>query len=155
MEEPLTESALLRRLLLASSKLGARLFRNQIGRYRLARPTCMECQRFGRIVSSGMAIGSPDLVGWLPVTITPEHVGTTLAVFVGVEAKTAEGKTSPQQRAFVAALERAGAVSGVVRSVEELEKLLHPPSSDILHREPHELFATLTEDVRRVNRQIK
>ena len=119
-----SESTLLRRLLLASSKLGARLFRNQIGRYRLARPGCMECQRYGRLLSSGMAVGSPDLVGWVSVTITPAHVGQTLAVFVGVEAKTERGQASPQQIAFLAALERAGAVAGVVRSVEELEALL-------------------------------
>jgi hypothetical protein len=118
-----SEAALVRRLLLASSKLGARLFRNQVGRYRLARPGCMECQRFGRMLSSGLAVGSPDLVGWHSVTIGPEHLGKTLAVFVGVEAKSADGRLREEQRAFLAALARAGAMSGVVRSAEDLDTI--------------------------------
>lgn len=128
-----SEAALVRRLLLASSKLGARLFRNQIGRYRLARPGCMECQRFGRVIASGLAVGSPDLVGWHSVTIGPEHLGKTLAVFVGVEAKREDGRLSEEQRAFLAALARAGAVAGVVRSVADLEGLVggaHTTRSD-------------------------
>jgi VRR-NUC domain-containing protein len=119
-----SEASLVRRLLLASSKLGARLFRNQVGRYRLARPGCMECQRYGRMLSSGLAVGSPDLVGWHSVTIGHEHVGRTLAVFVGVEAKREDGKLSEEQRAFLAALARAGAIAGVARSVTDLEVLV-------------------------------
>lgn len=122
-----SESALLRRLLVAASALGARLFRNQIGRYRLARPGCMECQRYGRIISSGLAVGSPDLVGWQTITIGPEHLGQRLAVFVGVEAKTADGRLSEPQRAFQGALARAGARVGVARSVADLNVILVPP----------------------------
>lgn len=119
-----SESALLHRLLLAASQLGARLFRNQVGRYRLARPGCMECQRYGRMIASGLAVGSPDLVGWQSVTVTPAMVGQTLAVFVGVEAKAEDGRLSEPQRAFQAALARAGARVGVARSVADLETIL-------------------------------
>lgn len=117
------ERTLLRSLLLASSRIGARLFRNQIGRYRLARPSCVECQRFGRIVSSGLCVGSSDLIGWMPVAITPEMVGRTLAVFVAVEAKTETGRTSAEQRAFLAAVARAGGKALVAREVNDVEAL--------------------------------
>ncbi len=118
------EAALLRSLLLVSSKLGATVFRNQVGQYRLAKPGCMECQRFGRIIRSGLAVGSSDLIGWLPVTITPAHVGKRLAVFVGVEAKAEDGRLRPEQKAFLAALQRAGAVCGVARSIDDLSLIL-------------------------------
>ena len=118
------EAALLRSLLLVSSKLGATVFRNQVGQYRLAKPGCMECQRFGRIIRSGLAVGSSDLIGWLPVTITPEHIGRTLALFVGVEVKTDVGRPTTEQKAFLAALARAGARAGVARSTDDLYLIL-------------------------------
>lgn len=107
----MTETALTRLLLLEASKIGVTLFRNNTGRLPDAT---------GRWVQYGLAVGSPDLVGWQSVTITPEHVGMTLAVFTAVEVKTAEGRLRPEQRAFLAALQRAGARCGVVRSVEDL-----------------------------------
>ena len=120
-----SESEVLRALLIAASHLGARLFRNQVGRYRLAQPDCKSCQRFGRVISSGLYIGSPDLIGWQSVTITPAMVGQRVAVFVGVEAKREDGGTvSEDQRRFLAALKQAGAVAGVCRSVADLDALL-------------------------------
>jgi hypothetical protein len=125
--QPISESALLRLLLIAASEFGARLFRNQVGTYRIAQPDCKSCQRFGRTISSGLGPGSPDLVGWRTVTIRPSDVGRTIAVFVGVEAKTDTGRVGEHQRAFLAELERQGAVSGVVRSVADLGRLLDTP----------------------------
>lgn len=110
-----SEALLLRRLLVASSALGARLFRNQTGRYQLAD---------GRWIASGLAVGSPDLVGWQTVTVTPEMVGRQIAVFVGIEAKTATGRLTEDQRAFQTALARAGARVGVARSVADIDAIL-------------------------------
>lgn len=110
------EASLLRSLLVSTSRLGARLFRNQTGRYRLALPDCPRCQAEGRVIASGLCVGSPDLVGWVPVTIGPEHLGRTLAVFVGLEAKAPKGRVRPEQAAFVQALAQAGGVAAVVRS---------------------------------------
>lgn len=123
-----SEAALLRRLLIAGSARGARLFRNQVGHYVIAHPNCLHCQRDGRRISSGMAVGSPDLVGWQSVTITPDMVGRTVALFVGVEAKRpGGGVVSEDQRRFLTALEQAGAIAGVVRSIADLDALLSPP----------------------------
>lgn len=119
-----SESVLLRQLLLASGAMGARLFRNQTGHYILAQPSCRNCQAHGRHLSSGLAVGSPDLVGWMPILVGPEHLGRTLAVFVGVEAKTDTGRVSEAQRRFLTALERDGALVGVARSVADLDALL-------------------------------
>lgn len=134
----ISEGALLRTLLLCASELGARLFRNQRGVYTIAQDDCKSCQRFGRKISTGMANGAPDLVGWMPVVVTPDMVGRTVALFVGIEAKrpgtelsvhgyrAEPGRLSEDQRRFLTALETAGAVQGVVRSVAELETVLAP-----------------------------
>jgi hypothetical protein len=124
---PISESALLRTLLLCASELGARLFRNQRGVYTIAQDDCKSCARYGRKISTGMANGAPDLVGWMPVVVTPDMVGATVALFVGIEAKRPDGgRVSEDQRRFLTALETAGAVQGVVRSVAELETVLAP-----------------------------
>lgn len=124
---PRSEASLLRVFLIAASEFGAKLFRNQRGVYTIAQDDCKSCQRFGRKISTGMANGAPDLVGWLPVTITPAHVGRTLAVFVGLEAKRPDGgRISDDQRRFLDALARDGAVHGVVRSVAEVEAIVGP-----------------------------
>lgn len=113
----MTESALTRLLLLEASKLGVTLFRNNTGRLPDAT---------GRWVQYGLAVGSPDLVGWQSVTIGPEHLGRTLAVFVGVEVKQPNGQPSPAQRAFLAALQRAGARCGIARSLDDLSTIVNP-----------------------------
>jgi hypothetical protein len=122
-----SEASVLRSLLLVSSHLGARLFRNARGIERVALKSCASCNRYGRTVSYGLANGAPDLIGWMPIVIGPEHVGKTVALFVGIEAKRPEGGTlSEDQRRFLAALERAGAVCGVARSAGDLETMIAP-----------------------------
>lgn len=122
---PMSEAAVLRTLLLYASELGAKLFRNARGVERVAQKDCKSCQRFGRVVSYGLANGAPDLVGWVPVTVTPEMVGTTVAVFVGIEAKRQlGGVVSEAQQRFLDALARDGAVQGVARGAEDMAEIL-------------------------------
>lgn len=112
---PQSESDLLYRLLVRCSALGARVFRNNVGKLQ---------DRNGRVVTYGLCVGSSDLIGYLPVTIGPEHVGQTLAVFVAIEAKTETGRLRPEQRQFLDVVQGHGAIAGVVRSVEDAEALL-------------------------------
>lgn len=65
----------------------ARLYRNNTG--------CLKDQS-GRPVRFGLGNESPkinkiyktgDYIGWFPVTITPEMVGKTIAVFANIEVK--------------------------------------------------------------------
>jgi hypothetical protein len=122
---PQSEASVLRALLIYASEFGCRLFRNARGIERIAQKDCKSCQRFGRVVSYGLHNGAPDLVGWMPVTVTPAMVGTVVAVFVAIEAKRESGGTvSEAQRAFLAALARDGAVAGVARSIADLEGIL-------------------------------
>jgi len=67
--------------------------------------------------------GFSDLFGWRAVTITPEMVGQTMAQFLAVELKAERGKATPEQLAFIAAVQRDGGRAGIARSVDEAERI--------------------------------
>lgn len=119
--EMISEATLMRRVLVRASELGGRLFRNQTGRYRLARPECKECQSRGRVIASGLCVGSSDLIGWRSVRITPEMVGNQVAVFVGAEIKGPDGRLTVEQMQFLSAVNDAGGIAMAVRDVADLD----------------------------------
>jgi hypothetical protein len=92
-----------------------RLFRNNTGVLR---------DQHGRPVSFGLCKGSADLIGWTTRTITAEMVGQQVAVFTSIEVKTATGRLTPEQKQWLAAVETAGGIAGVARSVADAEGLL-------------------------------
>lgn len=110
----MTETSLVRRLLLHAGLFGARAFRNQVGRYRLARPECVRCQREGRVLASGLCVGSSDVIGWTTVAITPAMVGREIAVFTALECKVGRNTTTTEQGAFLAAVKAQGGIAAVV-----------------------------------------
>ncbi len=118
------ESNLVTRLLLRCSQLGARVFRNNVGKLR---------DQNGRVVTYGLCVGSSDLIGWIPVTITPAHVGQTLAVFVAIECKSQTGRLRPEQERFLAIVQQHGGLVCVARSVEDAETLLVGARESGLH----------------------
>lgn len=67
--------------------------------------------------------GYPDITGWVPVEITPEMVGSTVALYCAVEVKSPKGRLSKQQAAFLRRLDGDGGVSIVARSEEDLQCL--------------------------------
>jgi hypothetical protein len=93
-----------------------RLHRNNVG--------SLPDPRTGRLVTFGLAPGSADLIGWRSVTITPDMVGQTVAVFVSIEVKTATGRVSPAQHNWLAAVQAAGGLACIARSVEDARTLL-------------------------------
>ncbi len=106
------ESDLLKKIQVAVSRVGARLFRNNVGMLR---------DEKGTYVRYGLGTGSSDLIGWTQVIVTPDMVGTTVAVFTAIEGKTGYLKTTPEQDAFIAAVIQAGGIAGVAR--KELDAL--------------------------------
>lgn len=62
----------------------------------------------------GMPEGFPDLVGWTSITITPDMVGQTLAVFTAEEVK-ATGKLTAAQERFRELITRMGGIWRVIR----------------------------------------
>jgi hypothetical protein len=92
-----------------------RLFRNQVGTYKL---------QDGRVVSSGLAKGSADLIGWKTVEITPDMVGQKLAIFTSVEIKTPTGRVSPEQSNWLKQVSDGGGISLIARSIDEAKQIV-------------------------------
>jgi hypothetical protein len=80
--------------------------------------------RNGRPVQFGLCKGSSDLIGLRTVTIGPEHVGQRLAVFAAVEVKSATGRATPEQLAFIDVVQQMGGFAGVARSVDDAARIL-------------------------------
>jgi hypothetical protein len=83
-------------------------------------------------VQFGLCKGSADLIGWKQVTITPDMVGQKVAVFASIEVKTPTGRLTPEQQIWLGAVQAAGGVAGIARSVEDAQRiLLHSPTEPV------------------------
>lgn len=111
-----SEAAIQQQIRLALSSAGAVSFRNNVGSY-------MD-PKTGRPIRYGLCVGSSDLIGWTPVTITPDMVGKTVAVFTACEVKAPGGRATPQQMNFIDQVIRAGGYAGVARSPAEAVALI-------------------------------
>lgn len=105
------ETPIMRRVMYALSQAGATVFRNNIG---------VAKYPDGSRVKYGLCPGSSDIIGWTPITITPDMVGSKIAVFTAVEVKTARGRTAFNQVNFLERLRKAGGIARIVRDEKEI-----------------------------------
>jgi hypothetical protein len=113
----MSETQIQQAVRLSCSQGPARLWRNNSGK--------LPDPKTGRWVQFGVASpGGSDLIGYRQVVIGPEHIGRTMAVFTAVEVKSATGRATAEQRAFIQHVEQAGGIAGVVRSVDDAKALL-------------------------------
>ena len=94
------------------SRPDCRLFRNHVGRVQ---------DQYARWHTFGLCVGSADLIGWRAVTVTQEHVGQTLAVFLSIEVKTDKGKPSTEQLRWQKVVKQHGGIAMIARSAQEAE----------------------------------
>ena len=102
------------------SRLDTRLFRNNVGVLR---------DEQGNYVRYGLCPGSSDLIGWKSVTITPDMVGQTLAVFVALECKKKvldrwRPKITEREKSQWAFIDRVRAMGGLADMVDSLDSAL-------------------------------
>ncbi len=69
-----------------------------------------------RRIEFGLCNGASDLIGWTPVTVTPEMVGKTVAIFTAIECKAGAGKPSDEQKRFIEHVQNDGGLAGVAWS---------------------------------------
>jgi hypothetical protein len=110
----MTEQTIQQRILLALGRGSRRIWRNNTGALRDER---------GQLVRYGLCKGSADLIGLTTVTITPDMVGQTVAVFTAIEVKSATGRPTPEQEAFLAMVRQAGGRAGIARSIEDAQRI--------------------------------
>lgn len=126
----MTEAATKRRIMLDVGRGDVRLFNNPRGigwMGKVLRQTADTVTLLHpRRVDFGLHAGASDLIGFRSVTITPDMVGQTVAVFAAVEVKAPGGKhpVSDEQRTFIEAVTRAGGLAGVARSPEQARLIL-------------------------------
>jgi hypothetical protein len=69
------------------------------------------------------------LAPWYPVRLANEGVSdligwTTGAIFTAIECKSARGRATPEQQAFLDTVRRAGGRAGIARAPEDAGKIL-------------------------------
>lgn len=122
-----SEGDIMRSLMKHLSAGGARVFRNNVGtgwvgrvikraegQLTLAQPRPLE---------AGLCTGSSDLIGWRSITITPDMVGKTVAVFAAVETKTRVGRLSQDQANFLRVVHAAGGVAIIATNDDHASKV--------------------------------
>ena len=118
-----TEKDIERLLILHASQCGSTLFKNNVGKLRDER---------GNLVTFGLCKGSSDLIGWTPITITPDMVGSKIAVFTAVEVKKnkfGKYRATKEQKHFISAVKANGGMAGVADCNADLERILRCISS--------------------------
>lgn len=98
----MSEGKILKKLQILFTAVGARVFRNNVGLFET---------KDGRKIRTGLCVGSSDLIGWVPMVVTPEMVGKRVAVFASIEVKTANTRTTPVQHAWIQAVNTAGGIA--------------------------------------------
>ncbi len=86
--------------------------------------------------SFGLGKGSPDLVGYTKITITPDMVGKQVAVFTGIEVKTSKGVVADHQVDFIDNLVYGGAIAGVARSCKDAYDLVMRYKNENINKKP-------------------
>ena len=109
------EHPIMQRVMLAVSAIGGKIFRNNVGVVEAAD---------GRYIRFGLCKGSSDLVGWTPVKVKPEDVGSPVAVFTALEVKMPGKHMTDEQRRFVDAVRADGGIAAEIHSGEEAERIV-------------------------------
>ncbi len=78
-----------------------------------------------RFIKFSSMPGVSDIIGVLPVYLGQRgHLMVTVGRFIAVECKMPKGRLQPSQQIFIESVKRAGGIAGLVRSIEELERLV-------------------------------
>ena len=105
------ETNIMNRIMLAMSKKGWLVWRNNVGLFKTPDGK--------RSINIGVK-GSPDIMAIKPTVITPDMVGQTVGIFVGVEVKTATGRQSEAQKKWQGVAESKGIEYILARSEDDI-----------------------------------
>ena len=128
-----SEASIMRRIMVAATRRGWRLFRNNVGLAWMGRsvivrqPSTIAVMPGDVIIRQAKAVrfgiggnGGSDLIGFVPTLITEADLGRQLPVFAAVEVKTRTGRTTVEQDAFLAFVKDYQGIARVARSDDDL-----------------------------------
>jgi hypothetical protein len=121
------ESDFMRQIMLLATQAGARVFRNNVGLAWMGKKS-----RQGSTVTIqgavpvkfGLCVGSSDLIGWVPVTVTPDMVGQKIAVFTAIETKGHRTGITPEQVNFLSQVANGGGIAIISREQHATDRIL-------------------------------
>ncbi|HWT29372.1 MAG TPA: VRR-NUC domain-containing protein [Methylophilaceae bacterium] len=94
-----SEKAIMHDIMLAVSKAGHRVWRNNVG---------VATTRDGSVIRFGLAVGSSDLIG-----VTKD------GRFLAIECKTDSGRATDEQLNFISLVRSMGGRAGIARSISD------------------------------------
>lgn len=136
LEDKETEQRIMRACMVRLSELGCRVWRNNVAlawvgkTTRVSRPTKVEMYpgdvliRQARPLHAGLCAGSSDLIGIQPIIVTDNMIGQKFGRFLAPEIKTEMGIVDPQQNRFCQSVQEMGGNAGIIRSVEDAERMV-------------------------------
>lgn len=134
------ETDIMRIIMIALTKAGCRIFRNNTGSAwigkstMITKPTTVNLLpgdvviKNARFFNAGLCKGSSDLIGISQKEITPDMVGKKVGLFAAVEVKKKNGKASDEQIAFINMVNNFGGIGFIAKSDEEAIELLNKKS---------------------------
>jgi len=127
----LREQDIQSKIMLALSEAGSLIFRNNTGTGWVGRAERITSHRYAKVapgdvvvraarpLHAGLCVGSSDLIGVTPVTVTPDMVGSTIGVFTAAEVKSKTGRPTKEQSNFINRISSAGGFAGIARSPDD------------------------------------
>jgi len=113
------ETRLQRLIMVALSKEGHSVFRNETGRFWTGKPIHKDGQTVtlanAMMIPVGLCVGSCDIIGI--------QAGT--GRFFGIEVKTKKGRASKEQLNYIDHVQKMGGIAGIARSPKEALDLLN------------------------------
>lgn len=112
------ETNISKRIQIATSILGARLFRNNRGLF-------LTLDGLRKVRAGLETDGASDLIGFTPVEITADMVGKTIAVFTTIEVKRPGGSKTKSQKDFVNFVNKQGGLAGFATCESEAVDIIN------------------------------
>ena len=113
----MTEADLMRAIQIECTKLGARVFRNNVGKAWVGKVLKVLGDKTtlinARYFHAGLGKGSSDLIGW-----------TRDGRFLAIEVKTPRGRIRKEQVTFIDEATKAGCIAFIARSIEDVREKL-------------------------------
>lgn len=123
-----SETNIVRQCLERASKLGHRLWRQQVGTGWIGKARKLDdgyvIIQNARPFHAGFE-GLLDTGGFTLVTVTPEMVGKKIPLFTEIEVKTKTGAVRDAQRKRISYIRSVGGYAGIARCADDVDRIIN------------------------------